>query len=102
MAARSATWRGEGQDLGNLGTAYAALRETRRAIEYYEQQLAISCEIGDRRGEGTALFNMSLALDKLGERQKAIEHAEASLKIHEQTEDPWAGKVRSQLEEWKA
>ena len=83
-----------------LGTAYAALGETRRAIEYYEQDLAITRETGDRRGEGQALWNMSLALDKLGERAKAIEHARDALAIYEQIEDPNAGEVRRQLEEW--
>jgi Alpha/beta hydrolase family len=40
------------------GNAWAAaLGETRRAIELYEQRLAITREIGDRMGEGNALFN---------------------------------------------
>ena len=91
---------GEGRALGNLGLAYADLGETRRAIESYEQRLAIAHETGDRRGEGNALFNMGMALDKLGERAKAIEHARGALAILEQIEDPNAGKVRRQLEEW--
>ena len=93
--------RGEGHALGNLGVAYRSLGEYRRAIEYYEQALVIQREIGDRPGEGNALFNMSLALDQLGDRKRAIEHAEAALKIKEQIEGPTAGKVRSQLEQWK-
>ena len=47
--------RGEGQALGNLGGAYRALGEPRRAIELYEQDLEIAREIGDRRGEGAVL-----------------------------------------------
>ena len=92
--------RGEGRALGNLGNAYLQLGEPRRAIKYYEQSLEIKRETGDRRGEGIALWNMSLALDKLGERAKAIEHARGALAIKEQIEDPNAGKVRRQLEEW--
>ena len=38
--------------LGNLGNAYADLGDASKAIEYYEQALAIAREIGDRRGEG--------------------------------------------------
>ncbi|RTR17893.1 NB-ARC domain-containing protein, partial [Azospirillum griseum] len=38
--------------LGNLGLAHAALGETRRAIEFHQQALVISREVGDRRGEG--------------------------------------------------
>ncbi|MFZ2644030.1 MAG: tetratricopeptide repeat protein, partial [Verrucomicrobiia bacterium] len=45
----------EGIALGNLGIAYAALGDARKAIEYYEQRLVIAREIGDRRGECNAL-----------------------------------------------
>ena len=78
------------------------LGETRRAIEYYEQDLAITRETGDRRGEGTALWNRALALDKLGRRDEAIADAQLSLKIHDETEDPWAEKVRRKLADWGA
>jgi tetratricopeptide (TPR) repeat protein len=54
-----------GRALGNLGGAYAALGETRRAIEFYEQALQIARETGDRRREGSALLHMALALDQL-------------------------------------
>ena len=36
--------------LGNLGIA--SLGQVEKAIDYYQQALAISQEIGDRRGEG--------------------------------------------------
>ena len=75
-----ATWAMPTTDLG----------EMRRAIEYYEQLLAIAREIGDRRVEGNALFNMSLALDELGDLAQAILNAEAPLKIYEQIESPYA------------
>lgn len=91
----------EGAHVGNLGLAYAALGEVRRAVELYEQQLTIARDIGDRRGEGTALWNMSLAFHELGERAKAIARAEASLRIREEIEDPRAGKVREKLAEWR-
>ncbi|MDZ4721274.1 MAG: TIR domain-containing protein, partial [Roseiflexaceae bacterium] len=38
------------KSLGSLGLSYAALGEPRRAIELYEQALAIAREIGDRGG----------------------------------------------------
>ena len=91
----------EGAHLGNLGNAYSDLGETRRAIEFYEQQLVISREIGDRRSEGIALWNMSLALDQLGDRAQAILDAKDALKIYEQIEHPSAGKVRNRLAEWR-
>ena len=75
---------------------------TRKAIEYYEQQLKITQEIGDRSGEGNTLWNMSLALDQLGKRAQAIECAKAALKIQEEIEDPRAEKVRRKLQEWES
>ena len=65
--ARSATGAARATRLGNLGNAYADLGETRQAIEYYEQALAIAREIGDRRGEGSALGNLGIAYADLGE-----------------------------------
>jgi len=52
--------RGEGNDLGNLGNAYAALGEVRRAVGYYEQALEIDREVGDRRGEALGCWNLGL------------------------------------------
>jgi tetratricopeptide (TPR) repeat protein len=68
--------RGEGNALGNLGLAYAALGEARRAIEFYEQALVIDREIGDRRGEGADLGNLGSAYFTLGEARRAIEFYE--------------------------
>ncbi len=88
--------------MGNLGNAYQQLGEPKRAIEYYEQHLAIARETGDRRGEGRALWNRALAFDELGHRQEAISDAKAALEIFEQIEDPNAEKVRRQLADWGA
>jgi tetratricopeptide (TPR) repeat protein len=73
--------RGEGADLGNLGTAYADLGEVRRAIEYYEQALEIAREIGDRRNEENWLGNLGNAYYRLGEVWRAIEYYEQALMI---------------------
>jgi tetratricopeptide (TPR) repeat protein len=71
----------EGVHLGNLGLAYAALGEPRRAIEYHEQALTIDRAIGDRRGEGAALGNLGNAYAALGEPRRAIEYYEQRLTI---------------------
>jgi len=71
----------EGIHLRNLGNAYADLGETRRAIEFYEQRLAIAREIGDRRGEGNALGNLGNAYADLGETRHAIEFYQQRLEI---------------------
>ncbi|MFN8466307.1 MAG: tetratricopeptide repeat protein [Caldilineaceae bacterium] len=67
--------------LNRLGLAYADLGEPRRAIDLYEQYLAIAREIGDRRGEGAALGNLGLAYAALGEPRRAIDLYEQDLVI---------------------
>ncbi|HYH84078.1 MAG TPA: tetratricopeptide repeat protein [Pyrinomonadaceae bacterium] len=71
----------EGRHLGNLGIAYAALGETRRAVEFHEQALIVLREIGDRRGEGSVLGNLGLAYADLGETRRAIEFYEQRLVV---------------------
>ncbi|MEA3338123.1 MAG: tetratricopeptide repeat protein, partial [Chloroflexota bacterium] len=90
--------RGEGNRLGNLGLAYAALGEVEKAIGYYEQALGISQEIGDRRGEGNRLGNLGLAYAALGEVEKARQCWQQSLTIFEQIKSPNAAVVRSWLD----
>jgi tetratricopeptide (TPR) repeat protein len=81
-AARRLKDRGaEGADLGNLGNAYFALGETRRAIEFHEQALEIDREVGDRQGEGADLGNLGNAYFALGETRRAIEFYEQHLVI---------------------
>ncbi|RJF81593.1 hypothetical protein D3877_15770 [Azospirillum cavernae] len=73
--------------LGNLGNAHADLGETRRAIEFHEQALAISQEIGDRRGEGQDLGNLGNAHAALGETRRAIEFHQQALVISREIGD---------------
>jgi len=65
--------RGEGQDLGNLGNAWAALNDPCRAIDYYGQALALAQAIGDRQGEANRCWNLGLLLEQQGELTRAIE-----------------------------
>jgi len=76
-----------GAVLGNLGLAYNHLGESRKAIEYYEQALKISREIGDRLGEENRLGNLGLAYYRLGEIKKAIEYYEQALEISREIGD---------------
>ncbi|MDM8524897.1 tetratricopeptide repeat protein, partial [Desulfococcaceae bacterium HSG8] len=71
----------KGSFLGNLGNAYSDLGQVEKAIEYYEQALAISREIGHRQGEGNRLGNLGLAYSSLGQVEKAIEYYEQALAI---------------------
>jgi len=71
----------ESSFLNLLGLAYAALGQPGKAIEYYEQALKISHEIGNRRGEGNSLGNLGIAYKNLGKPRKAIEYHDLALII---------------------
>jgi tetratricopeptide (TPR) repeat protein len=73
--------------LGTVGSAYYRLGEIEKAIGYYEQQLVITREIGDRRGEGNALGHLGLAYADLGDVEKAIGYYEQALVIHREIGD---------------
>ncbi|MDY3561682.1 tetratricopeptide repeat protein [Gemmata sp. JC673] len=73
--------RGEGAALGNLGLAWAALGDARKAIGFHEQALAIGREIRDRSGEGNVLGNLGNAWAALGDTRKAIAFYEQHLAI---------------------
>ena len=80
--------RGEENALGNLGSAYYALGQVKKAIGYSEDALMISKEIGDRRGEGANLGNLGLAYSDLGQVEKAIEYYEDALAIGRELKYP--------------
>ncbi|MEW6718578.1 MAG: tetratricopeptide repeat protein [Chloroflexota bacterium] len=90
----------EGVHLGNLGLAWAALGEARKAIEFYEQALEIAREIGDRRGEGSGLGNLGNALYGLGEQERGITLMKQALVIFEAIESPYAEWARKKLKGW--
>ena len=83
--------RGEGNSLGNLGLAYRALGDARKAIDHYEQALKIAREIGDRRWEGVWLGNLGNLYIDLGEPKKAIKYYEQVLEINPEDADAWYG-----------
>lgn len=78
---------GEAAMLCNLGNAYAALRETHRAIEFYDQALLIHREIGNRQGEGNVLGNLGIAHRHLSQTNRAIQLYEQQLAIVRATGD---------------
>jgi len=82
----------EGAHQGNLGLAYAALGDARKAIEFYEKALVIDREIGDRHGESKDLGNIGNAYHALGDARKAIEYHEQALVIAREIGDrQWEG-----------
>ncbi len=64
-----------------LGNAYDSLGQYQTAIDYHQQHLEISKEIGDRYGQGNSLGNLGNAYDSLGQYQTAIDYHQQSLDI---------------------
>ena len=52
---------------GSLGSAYSAIGQYQRAIDFQQQSLAIRREIGDRRGEAISLGNLGNVYQLLGQ-----------------------------------
>ncbi|MBP0000448.1 MAG: tetratricopeptide repeat protein, partial [Cyanobacteria bacterium SID2] len=59
--------------LTSLGNAYHSLGQFQRSIEFYQQSLDISREIGNRQGEAASLGNLGNAYHSLGQFQRSIE-----------------------------
>jgi tetratricopeptide (TPR) repeat protein len=70
-----------------LGNSYRALGQTARAIELFEQVLAIARETGNRQGEGAALGNLASCYGELGQTARAIDLFEQALAIDRETGD---------------
>ncbi|MGK7883632.1 MAG: tetratricopeptide repeat protein [Crocosphaera sp.] len=76
-----------GASLTDLGVAYDSLGEYQTAIDYHQQSLTISREIGYRQGEGSSLGNLGVAYDSLGEYQTAIDYHQQYLTISREIGD---------------
>ncbi|MBE8994509.1 tetratricopeptide repeat protein, partial [Microcystis aeruginosa] len=58
----------------NLGNVYYSLGEYQKAIEFYQQSLAITREIGNRGVEAKSWFNLGFTyykLDRISEAKEA-------------------------------
>jgi tetratricopeptide (TPR) repeat protein len=93
--------RGEGNALGNLGSAYFTLGECKTAVDYYKKRLAIAQEIEDRGGQGNAFWGLAICFEKDNDLRQAIDHAERALEIFTAIESPSAKTMREMLERWK-
>jgi len=70
-----------GLNLGNVGAASLESGNPAKAIDYYEQALAIARELGNRADEGRWLGNLGLAHARLGDQVRAIELLTVALGI---------------------
>ncbi len=66
---------------GSVGHCYLQLGQKAKAMELFEQALAIEKELGDRAGQGTTLVCLGNCYLSLGQNAKAMELHEESLAI---------------------
>ncbi len=71
----------------SLGNAYDSLGQYQRAIDFQQQSLVITQQIGDRSGEANSLGNLGNAYYSLGQYQQAIDFYQQSLAIKQQIGD---------------
>ena len=90
--------------LDYLGGTYEALSRHEKAIEHYEQALAVSREVKNRSGEGSALCNLGSVYRKLGRVAEAISYHEQALLIARQIKAPAeeASALNNLMLDWKA
>ncbi len=70
-----------------MGHAYFDMGKAQVAAGYFEQQLVIAREVGDRHGEGAVLGNLGVAYGALGNARRAIEFFEQALVIDREIGD---------------
>jgi tetratricopeptide (TPR) repeat protein len=67
--------------IGNMGNAHVGLKNSPKALEFYDRQLAIARDIGDKEGELTVIGNMGNALFRMGDFHAAMKHYEEQLAL---------------------
>jgi CHAT domain-containing protein/uncharacterized protein HemY len=73
--------------LNGLGNVHNSLGQYQKAIDFYQQSLAIAKQMGKRQWESLALGNLGNTYDSIGQHQKAIELFHQSLAIARQISD---------------
>jgi tetratricopeptide (TPR) repeat protein len=71
----------KGRALNESGLAHYNLSNYDQALEYHQQSLAITREIGNRNGEGATLNNISLIFQAKGDYDTALNYLKKSLAI---------------------
>ncbi|MFN8444744.1 MAG: tetratricopeptide repeat protein [Caldilineaceae bacterium] len=78
--------------LNALGLAYSASGSKQKALEHFDQALALYQLIGDKAGEAKVLNGIGLTYSSYGEMQKALEHFDQAMPLYETLGDK-AGKA---------
>lgn len=73
--------------LGNLGWVYSAMGQYDRALEHYQQSLAIFREAKRRRFEASALSSLGGLYKDLGQYDRALEYYQQALAINREAKD---------------
>ncbi|HEY9881365.1 MAG TPA: tetratricopeptide repeat protein [Leptolyngbyaceae cyanobacterium] len=66
---------------------HSRLGDYPKALNYYQQSLAIHQAISDRSGEGGSLNNIGFIYDSLGDYFKALDYYQRSLAISQAISD---------------
>ena len=72
---------GRAYALTAIANLYGSAGEHAKALDYYQQTLALARETGRRDNEATALYNLGVTQDKLGDPGAALEHYRAALVV---------------------
>jgi len=68
-----------------MGRVYDVLGQKDKALDFFQQALAIRREVGNRSGEGTTLMNIGTVYVALGQNQLALEYFQQALPILRET-----------------
>lgn len=74
-------------DLNNQGIAYNELSQFSKAIDFYQQALALFQKNGDQSGQARASMNLGSSYLSLGQYSKAIDFYQQALPIYHQDRD---------------
>src|SRR5262249_54605989 len=66
---------------------YNGLGDRQQALDYYQQALPITREVGDRAGEAATLGNIGAVYDNLGDWQQALAYYQQALPITREVGD---------------
>lgn len=80
---------GEAVTLGQMGSIHSRLGDYQRAIDFYEQALAIDREIENRHDEAIILDNIGVTLDRMGDYEKALAYHQQALAILQELDEPF-------------
>ncbi|MGI8932898.1 MAG: tetratricopeptide repeat protein, partial [Phormidesmis sp.] len=80
-------WEKFGRALTRLGNAYNSLGNHQQAIDFLQQSLEISREIGNHNGIAASLGNLGNAYNSLGNYRQAIDFLQQSLEISREIGD---------------